>query len=130
MRVNKTGEKKWRVIQVLKDAGYVNKLCHITVLYYCGSSHWRCSGLDFVTFNLVPRTFKKNALVYSRETVDVFSISAHVFLNLFWKMCSLFGQILTTYVKCYRTSFSPSCYREEMRWGRDCTTLTSLNLIS
>ena len=61
MSVSKVEEKKFRVIQVMKVAGYVNKLCYITVLYYCGSSHWRCSGLNFVTFNRVPRVILKKA---------------------------------------------------------------------
>ena len=55
MRVSKTEEKKWRIIQVIKDAENVNKLCYVTVLYYCGSSHWRCSGLNAVMFRLVHR---------------------------------------------------------------------------
>ena len=32
MSVNTTEEKKCRVIQVMKNAGYVNKLCYITAL--------------------------------------------------------------------------------------------------
>ena len=60
--VSKTEEKKCRVIQVIKDADHVNKLCYITVLYYCGSSHWRCSGLNFVTFKLVSRENSKNCI--------------------------------------------------------------------
>ena len=55
MSVSKTEEKECRVIQVMKDAGYVNKLCYSTVLYYCGSSYWRYFGLNLITFNLVPR---------------------------------------------------------------------------
>ena len=54
MSVTETEEKKCRVIQIKKHAEHVNKLCYITVLYYCGNSHWKCSGLDFVTFKLVP----------------------------------------------------------------------------
>ena len=50
MSVSTTEKKKCRAIQVMKDAGYVDKLCYITVLYYCGSSHWRCSGLNVLTF--------------------------------------------------------------------------------
>ena len=67
MSVSKSDEKKYLVIQVTKDAGYVNKLCYSTALYYCGSSHWRFSGLDFVTFNLVPRayTFMAVKLLFS-----------------------------------------------------------------
>ena len=44
MSVSTTEEKKY-VIQVMKDAGYINKLYYITVSYYSRSSHWRCSGL-------------------------------------------------------------------------------------
>ena len=45
MSVSTTEEMKCSVIQVMKDAGYVNKLYCITVLYYSGSSHWRSSKL-------------------------------------------------------------------------------------
>ena len=62
MSVIKTEEKKCRVIQVMKEAGYVNKVCYITALYYCGSSHWRCSGLNFATFNDVPRAISKKRI--------------------------------------------------------------------
>ena len=48
MSVSTAGEKKCRVIQVMKDKEYVNKLYYITVLYYGGSSHWKCSGLNFL----------------------------------------------------------------------------------
>ena len=34
MSVSKTEEEKCCDIQVMKDAGYGNKLCYITVLYY------------------------------------------------------------------------------------------------
>ena len=53
MSVSTTEEKKCCVIQVMKDAGYVNKLYYITVLYYCGSSHSRCSGLNFLTLTFL-----------------------------------------------------------------------------
>ena len=62
MSVIKTEEKKCRVIQVMKETGYVNKVCYITALYYFGSSHWRCSGLNFVTFNFVPRAISKKRI--------------------------------------------------------------------
>ena len=47
-------KKKCRVIEVIKDAGFVNEIYYITVLY-CGSSHWRRSKLHFLTltFNLI-----------------------------------------------------------------------------
>ena len=40
--------KKCRVIQVIKDAGFVIEIYYIAVLY-CGSSHWRRSKLHFLT---------------------------------------------------------------------------------
>ena len=47
----------------------------------------------------------------------------HVFRNLFWKICPLFGQILITCLKCSRLSFSPSSYSEKKRWSRGCELL-------
>ena len=35
----------------------------------------------------------------SRETGDIFSIAAHVFRNLFLKICPLFGQVLIMCLK-------------------------------
>ena len=32
---------------------YLNKLYYTTVLYYCGDSHWRYSGLNFVSFTFL-----------------------------------------------------------------------------
>ena len=32
-----TTEKKYCVIQVMRDKGYVNKRNYITILHYCGS---------------------------------------------------------------------------------------------
>ena len=53
-----TGNININVVQIMKDTGYFNKLYYVTVLYYCGNSHWKCSGLNLVTF--VPRAiFKK-----------------------------------------------------------------------
>ena len=51
-------------------------------------------------------------------TADPFSNAVHIFRNLFWKICPLFGKILITCLKCSRASFSPSSYSEKMRWGR------------
>ena len=53
MSVSTTEEKKCRVIQVMRDKGYVNKLYYITVLHYCGSSQLRCSGLSFLTLTFL-----------------------------------------------------------------------------
>ena len=39
MSVSTTEEKKCRVMQVMKGAGYVNKFYYIAVLYCCGNSH-------------------------------------------------------------------------------------------
>ena len=54
---------------------------------------------------------------HSRDPVDVFSIAAHVFPNLFIKIWPLFGQILITCLKCSRASFSISSCSEKMHWG-------------
>ena len=75
MSVSKTEEKKCPVIQVMKDAGYANQLCYITVLHYCGSSHWRCYGLNFVTFNLGPRAIFKKAYIFMVVKLPMFSVS-------------------------------------------------------
>ena len=53
MSVSTTEEKKCRVIQVMKDAGHVNKLYYITVLCYCGSNYWSCSGLNFLNLTFL-----------------------------------------------------------------------------
>ena len=53
MSVSTAEKKKFRVVPVMKDAGYVDKLYYFTVLYYCGSSHWRCSGLNFLTLTFL-----------------------------------------------------------------------------
>ena len=53
MTIDKTKDKQCHVTHAMKDAGYAHKLFYIIVLCYCGSSHWRCSGLHFITFNLV-----------------------------------------------------------------------------
>ena len=55
---------------------------------------------------------------HSREPVDVFSITAHIFLNLFIKICPLFEQIFITCLKCSRASFSLSSCSKKMHWGR------------
>ena len=57
---------------------------------------------------------------FSRESVDVFSIAAQVFSNLFLKTCPPFRQNLITCLKCSRASFSLSSYSEKMRLGRGC----------
>ena len=58
------------------------------------------------------------------ESLDVFSIAAQVFSNLFFKICPLFGQILITCLKCSRASFPLSSYSKKMRWGRGCENST------
>ena len=60
----------------------------------------------------------------------VFGIAANVFLNLFLKICPLFGQILITCVKCSNASFSPSSYSQKMCRRRGCIISTFPNLIS
>ena len=49
-------------------------------------------------------------------SINIFSIVVHVFPNLFWKICPLFGHILLTCLKCSRSSFFPPSYSEKMRW--------------
>ena len=68
-------------------------------------------------FCLEPWPYLLNIQPFSSEWLDVFSIAAQVFSNLFLKICPLFGQILIT---CSRASFSLSSYSEKMRWGRGC----------
>ena len=41
----------------------------------------------------------------SHNGADIFSIAVQVFLDLFWKKCLLFGQMLITCLKCFRASF-------------------------
>ena len=52
------------------------------------------------------------------QTCSCKSIAVHIFCNLFWKICPLFGQILITCLKCSRASFLPSSYNEKMHWGQ------------
>ena len=56
------------------------------------------------------------AWLFSSNVANIFNIAHHVFCNLFWKICPLFGQILITSLKCSRVSFSPCSYSEKMRW--------------
>ena len=53
MNVSTAEKKKYLVIEVMRDAGYVNKLYYITVLYYYGNGYWRCSGLNFLTLTFL-----------------------------------------------------------------------------
>ena len=48
----------------------------------------------------------------SLESVNIFSIVAHVFRNLFWKICPLFGKILITCLKSCKATYS-----KKMHWG-------------
>ena len=54
------------------------------------------------------------------NTVNIFSMAAHVFCNLFLKTCLLFRQILITCFKCSRVSFSPYSYSEKVGWNIIC----------
>ena len=71
-------------------------------------------------FCFYPWPYVVNVCTSSGKASDVFSIAVHVFRNLFWKICPLFGQILITCLKCSKVSFLPSSYIEMMRWGTDC----------
>ena len=50
------------------------KLCCCFIIN-CGSSHWRCPGLNFVTFNLVPRPIYKTAHKFIAVKLLMFSVS-------------------------------------------------------
>ena len=54
---------------------------------------------------------------HSREPADFSNIAAHIFLNLFIKICPLFGQILITCLKFSSASFSFSSCSEKVHWG-------------
>ena len=73
-----------------------------------------CSSVSFFNevANFVPRT--------NHKCDHFFSIAVHVFRNLFWKICTLFGQILITCLECSRTSFLLCTYSDKMCWGRCC----------
>ena len=58
-------------------------------------------------FCFYPWPYILNVWTCSCETADVFNETAHVFCNLFWQICPLFGQILITCLKCFRAFFSP-----------------------
>ena len=54
---------------------------------------------------------------HSREPADFSNIAAHIFFNLFIKICPLFGQILITCLKFSSASFSISSCSEKVHWG-------------
>ena len=47
-----------------------------------------------------PWPYMLNVSLFSSSYVNLFSIAVHVFHNLFWKICPLFGKILITCSKC------------------------------
>ena len=49
MNVSKTEKKKVMSCHSTNEKYRVNKIYYITVLYYCGSNHWKCSRLNFLT---------------------------------------------------------------------------------
>ena len=73
------------------------------------------SFLLMFLFSFYPWPYILNVWTCSRNAVDVLSIIAHEFRNLFWKICSPFGQILITSLRYSRASFSSSSYRKKMR---------------
>ena len=77
-----------------------------------------------ILFCFYPWPYILNVSLFSSNVLDIFSITVHVFRNLFWKICRLFGQILITCLKCSRAPFSLSSYNEQMRCGRGCRWLT------
>ena len=76
-----------------------------------------------------PWSYLRNVYASSCKSA-LFSHAVHVFRNLFWKICPLFGQILITCLKCSRASFSPpSIFREKMRWGRGWIYSINVNVL-
>ena len=65
----------------------------------------------------------------SNSLINIFSIVIHIFRNLSWKICPLFGQILIMCLKCSSTSFSSSSYSEKMRWGEGWVILSPSNKV-
>ena len=53
--------------------------------------------------------------------------AVHVFHNLFWGICRLFGQLFITCLKCSKASFLSSCYSERMCWGRGWSRTTNFS---
>ena len=91
----------------------IKSLCTKYLHFRLTSLSALCSYVFILSLTLALLTKHTN-----REWVDVFSIAAQVFSNLFLKICPLFGQILIACLKCSRASFSLSSYSEKMRWGR------------
>ena len=53
--------------------------------------------------------------------------AVHVFHNLFWGICRLFGQLFITCLKCSKASFLSSSYSERMCWGRGWSRTTNFS---
>ena len=68
-----------------------------------------------------PWQYILNVQTASRKRVHIFIIVGPVFPNLFWKICSLFGQIFITCLKCSKCSFWPSPYSKKMCWVWVCS---------
>ena len=60
---------------------------------------------SYVLYCFYPWPYILNVQIWSHKTIDIFSVAIDVFLNLFWKICPLFMQILITCLKCFRASF-------------------------
>ena len=74
-----------------------------------------------------PWPYVLNNQTFSSNSVNIFSSGVHLFCNLFLKKKqknSLFGQILTTCLKCSRASFLTSSYSKKMCLGHGCRSNT------
>ena len=59
-----------------------------------------------------------NVPTLNSKGLNIFCMAVHIFRNLFWKICPLFGKILISCLKCSRASFSPSsCSKKCARDG-------------
>ena len=80
---------------------------------------WYC--FLFISFYcFYPWLYTLNVSSLTSNLLNIFNIAVHVFGNIFWKICPLFGQILIRCLECFRASFSLSSYSEKMCWGRGC----------
>lgn len=59
--------------------------------------------------------------MFSQKSVSMFIIVVHVFRNLIWKICTPFGQISITCLKCSKATYSKEMHWIQA-WKRDSTT--------
>ena len=74
-------------------------------------------------FYFYPWPFVLSVSLFCSNFVIIFSIAVPVFLNLFWKTCPLFRQILITCLNCFRAFFLLSSFSDKMHLGQGCDIL-------